>query len=300
MSDLSSQEREALTERMLDEACAEAARQGLVRNRPISASDERTILAKVEAVVFAALAAREEPPYDPAQDDRPFNELTRTERIARQHASFHRQLAAVDRELQWEGTGRGRIESIRLLLAARGDRSQVEVSGDTRRFILCDDGTWHMPRENPPVVDEHSLLVVPACAAREEPREEQCRVCHGADPDCIVCTAEQREEGRRAQLAEDRRENTERPPSPSDIACPKSLCHAKPGEPCYKKTGRVIRSGFHEERIARAAINTQTFNIAWCPKCGLHGCRDSCHTCGGSVEQIPMRVVRDTEQEHKP
>jgi len=56
----------------------------------------------------------------------------------------------------------------RAALAAREDGSRVAATGDTRKFILCDDGTWHMPRENPPVVDETSLLVVPASAARED------------------------------------------------------------------------------------------------------------------------------------
>ncbi len=56
----------------------------------------------------------------------------------------------------------------RAALAVREDGSQVASAGDTRRFILRDDGTWHMPRENPPVVGEHSLLVVQASAVRED------------------------------------------------------------------------------------------------------------------------------------
>jgi hypothetical protein len=53
-------EREALTARMSEHAYAEAGRQGLIRN-PISASDERNLVERVDAVVLAALAAREEP-----------------------------------------------------------------------------------------------------------------------------------------------------------------------------------------------------------------------------------------------
>jgi hypothetical protein len=109
MPDLNDQERKALEEAF--EGWSPA-------TMHVALIDKERVWCRARDYYTAALAAREEPPdYDPAQDDRPFDELTRTERIARQHASFHRQLAAVDRELQWEGTGRGRIESIRLLLA---------------------------------------------------------------------------------------------------------------------------------------------------------------------------------------
>lgn len=60
---MTGQEREALTGRMSEEAFVEARRQGLIR-KPISASDERNLAAKVDAVVEAALAAREEPTTD--------------------------------------------------------------------------------------------------------------------------------------------------------------------------------------------------------------------------------------------
>ncbi|HET7455423.1 MAG TPA: hypothetical protein VFJ76_07880 [Solirubrobacterales bacterium] len=36
-------------------------------------------------------------------------------------------------------------------------------------------------------------------------------------------------------------------------------------------------------------------NIAWCPKHGLHGARDTCFECGEPVEQIPMVPLRDLE-----
>lgn len=77
--------------------------------------------------------------------------------------------------------------------------------------------------------------------------------------------------------------------SPLEVRCPKRFCHARPGETCYKRWGRPTSP--HPERVARAAISTRTFNIAFCPRCGLHGHRKSCHTCGGPVEQIPMREV---------
>jgi hypothetical protein len=80
--------------------------------------------------------------------------------------------------------------------------------------------------------------------------------------------------------------------SPLSVRCPHRSCHAEPGEPCYKRWGRLALK-LHPERLARAALDTEPFDIAWCPRCGLHGARDRCHTCGGSVEQIPMRVVRD-------
>jgi hypothetical protein len=60
MTPLDGQEREALTGPMSDAAFAEAYRQRLIR-KPISASDERTLASQVDAVVEAALAAREEP-----------------------------------------------------------------------------------------------------------------------------------------------------------------------------------------------------------------------------------------------
>lgn len=56
---MSGQEREALTVRMSEEAFVEARRQGLIL-KPISASDKRNLAAKVDAVLKAALAAREE------------------------------------------------------------------------------------------------------------------------------------------------------------------------------------------------------------------------------------------------
>jgi hypothetical protein len=31
--------------------------------------------------------------------------------------------------------------------------------------------------------------------------------------------------------------------------------------------------------------------IARCPEHGLHGCRETCHDCGGPVEQVPMVEV---------
>lgn len=63
--------------------------------------------------------------YDPEADKRPYTELTAFERTA----SYKRQLDAVDRELRWKGTGRGRIESIRLL--ARGNRVLAALPDDT-------------------------------------------------------------------------------------------------------------------------------------------------------------------------
>lgn len=56
--------------------------------------------------------------YDPEADKRPYWELTAGQQIARERASYKRQLDAVDRELQFAGTGYGRIETIRNLKGA--------------------------------------------------------------------------------------------------------------------------------------------------------------------------------------
>jgi hypothetical protein len=58
-------------------------------------------------------------------------------------------------------------------------------------------------------------------------------------------------------------------------------------------------SGFHEEREARAAINGETFNIAYCPEHGVHGERDKCWECWRPVEQIPMRAVVSVDAERE-
>jgi hypothetical protein len=80
-----------------------------------------------EAGYRAAFAVREELSYyDPDEDKRPYRELTRTQQIARERGSFKRQLEAVDRELQWKGSGRGRIESIRLLTAREEPQNPSE------------------------------------------------------------------------------------------------------------------------------------------------------------------------------
>jgi hypothetical protein len=70
---------------------------------------------EARAAVGVVFVAVREADYDPDRDKRPYSELSETQRIARERASLKRQLDAVDRELKWAGTGRGRIQSIRAL-----------------------------------------------------------------------------------------------------------------------------------------------------------------------------------------
>ena len=72
-------------------------------------------------------------PYDPESDKRPYSALSRSQRIARERASYRRQLDAVDRELQWIGTGSGRIEAIRHLKTRLGSfegKALHHIDGD--------------------------------------------------------------------------------------------------------------------------------------------------------------------------
>ena len=82
--------------------------------------DLRAVLDALAPPPVAGVRVDDEPTdYDPDADKRPYTELTKGQQIARERASFKRQLDKVDAELQWEGTGHGRIEAIRLLAAAR-------------------------------------------------------------------------------------------------------------------------------------------------------------------------------------
>lgn len=67
--------------------------------------------------------------YDPEADKRPYTELTRFEQIARERASFKRQLDAVDRALCWKGTGFGRVGCAERL------REALRFYADPRKLI---------------------------------------------------------------------------------------------------------------------------------------------------------------------
>jgi hypothetical protein len=83
---------------------------------------------EARAAVGVVFVAVREADYDPDRDKRPYSELSETQRIARERASLKRQLDAVDRELKWAGTGRGRIQSIRLLSAREAKEPSVAAS----------------------------------------------------------------------------------------------------------------------------------------------------------------------------
>lgn len=78
------------------------------------------------------------------------------------------------------------------------------ISDEKEKDLLDDIQTWRKRVEKV----ELELLELQERNGQEDTDEEagECRVCHGADPDCGVCTSEQIEEGRREQLAEDARE----------------------------------------------------------------------------------------------
>jgi hypothetical protein len=94
------------------------------------------VLSFSRAALETALGPAREEPYDPDQDKRPYNELTSTQQVARERASFLRQLDAVDKVLQWKGSGSGRVESIQRLLAAR-EEPPVGESAMRFRDALC-------------------------------------------------------------------------------------------------------------------------------------------------------------------
>lgn len=53
-------------------------------------------------------------------DQKPWDRLSRIGRVRRERDVLKRQLAAVDKALpRWSGTGRGRVETIRLLIQNR-------------------------------------------------------------------------------------------------------------------------------------------------------------------------------------
>lgn len=46
-------------------------------------------------------------------------------------------------------------------------------------------------------------------------------------------------------------------------------------------------------REAKARTCSSVVHVARCPEHGLHGCRDECFVCGGSVEQVAMVPLAD-------
>jgi hypothetical protein len=119
------QEHEAPTGPMSEAAFVEAYRQGLVR-KPISASDERSLSDKVDAVVEAALAAREEPRFDQVVLDREeFERIRRAEGFTLYVRALGTPIGAEQRR-NYQITVEWLIEKAGDVLAAREDTERPD------------------------------------------------------------------------------------------------------------------------------------------------------------------------------